>query len=199
MGKAPLPFRVWATRDTIVRLLDRGFFPAFPAGVRCSPPPALFSLGPGKCNFSGVNRTIQSFKVKHNAIIRRAPHILYGSLCNNIHYVCVCFLYKRPCFSPATSFAQMQFSHREPANNSRPVNCPSQESSRRRHPFLWFYAITHSNSSGVYVPSTRTNFRQQVRDCLFEWGFEQMIVKDRNIVQKMISSISLFFSWLNYL
>lgn len=138
---------------------------------------------------SGVNRTIQSFKVKHNAIIWRAPHILYRSRCNNIHYVCVCFLYKRPCFSPATSFARMQFSHREPANNSRPVNCPSQESSRRRHPF---YAITHSNSSGVYVPSMRTKFRRQVRDRLFEWGFEQMIAKDHNVVQKMASSISLF-------
>lgn len=93
MGKAsPCPPRERPTRDTIVRLLDRGFFPAFQPGVRAvPPPPPLFSLAPGaNATSPGVNRTIQSFKVKHNAIIRRAPtYILYGFPQQYMLYVCM--------------------------------------------------------------------------------------------------------------
>lgn len=98
MGKAsPFLPRERSTRDTIVRLLDRGFFPAFQPGARAVPPPQpLFSLGPGaNATSPGVNRTIQSFKVKHNAIIRRAPaYTIYGSPQQYMLYACVLLIWK---------------------------------------------------------------------------------------------------------
>jgi len=64
----------WPTRSmrrgTIVRLLGRGFFPAFQR--RFAAAAAIVLRRPGSATPPGVNRTMQSFKVKHNTAITRA-------------------------------------------------------------------------------------------------------------------------------